>query len=134
MQKTSSTLPQLREFAYTMAAALVVIFCLFLPWLFTRAIPYWPAVTAAILLLQAILFPKSLAPIQLIWMRIGAVLGWINTRIILAIVFFLLITPMGWLQRKRGKLHYKIGYDTTANTYKIPRQSHLNAHDLENPF
>lgn len=126
--------PALRTFAYTIAAAFVVIFCLLLPWLFTHPTPYWPLIVAAILLLQAWVYPKSLIPVQDGWMRIGAVLGWINTRIILGAVFFVLITPTGWIQRKRGKLNYKTGLDATAASYRIPRSERLTAKNLENPF
>lgn len=124
----------LREFAFTMAAAFVIIFCALLPWLFSRAIPIWPVIVAAILLAQAFFYSPSLIPIQTIWMKIGGVLGWINTRIILAILFFILLTPIGWLQRIRGKLNYKTGFDNNATTYKIPRTQRLTAKDLENPF
>lgn len=126
--------PALREFAYTMAVAFVVIFCLLLPWLLNHKIPYWPLILAGLLLLQAWIYPNSLIPVQYGWMRIGAALGWINTRIILAVVFFLLIAPIGWIQRKRGKLNYHTGFDATAESYKIPRSQHLKAEDLENPF
>jgi hypothetical protein len=124
----------LREFAYTMAAAFVIIFCVVLPWLFSRAIPLWPIVIATILLLQALVYPPSLIPVQTTWMRIGGILGWINTRIILGVLFFVLLTPIGWLQRMRGKLNYKTGFDKSASTYKIPRTQKLTAKDLENPF
>ena len=67
-------------------------------------------------------------------MRIGGILGWINTRIILGILFFVLLTPIGWLQRMRGKLNYKTGFDKNTSTYKIPRTQKLTAKDLENPF
>jgi len=124
----------LREFAYTMAAAFVVIFCGLLPWGFSRTMPHWPLVIAAILLLQAFIYPPSLIPVQKGWMKIGAILGWINTRIILGVVFFVLLTPIGWLQRKRGKLSYNVGFDSNAKTYKIVRTQRLTAQDLENPF
>lgn len=128
------TTKELREFAYVMAGAFPVVFCLILPWLFSHKIPYWPLGLSAIFLLQAFIYPPSLIPVQKLWMRIGAVLGWINTRIILGVVFYLLIAPIGWVQRTRGKLHYKTGYQPQAETYKIPRTQRLTASDLENPF
>ena len=124
----------LREFAYTMAGAFAIIFCGLLPWLFSRAIPLWPIVIAVILLLQAIAYPPSLIPVQTLWMRIGVILGWINTRILLGVVFFMLLTPIGWLQRVRGKLNYKTDFDKNVATYKTPRTQKLTAKDLENPF
>ncbi len=124
----------LRKFAYTMATAFVVIFCIVLPWLFSRTIPKWPIIIAIILLAQAFVHPSSLIPVQKIWMRIGGVLGWINTRIILGVLFFVLLTPIGWLQRSRKKLNYQIGFDKSQASYKIYRTQKLTAKDLENPF
>jgi hypothetical protein len=128
--KADTSTKALREFAYTMAAACVIIFCGLLPWLFSRAIPLWPLIIATILLLQALIYALSLLPVQNTWMRIGGILGWINTRIILGVLFFVLLTPIGWLQRKRGKLTY----DPKAKTYRISRNTRLTANDLENPF
>lgn len=124
----------LREFAVIMSAAFIVIFWLLLPWLFERARPIWPAYIAGVLILQALIYPPSLIPVRHLWMRLGGVLGWINTRIILAIVFFLLLTPIGCLQRQRKKLNYQTGYAPDSDTYKIPRKQTLSGNDLENPF
>lgn len=134
MNNIDTSTKSLREFAYTMAAAFVIIFCALLPWLFSRATPIWPLVIAVILLLQAFTYPSSLIPVQMLWMRIGAVLGWVNTRIILGVLFFLLLTPIGWLQRIRGKLNYQIGFDKNKASYKTYRNQPLTAKDLENPF
>jgi hypothetical protein len=37
------------------------------------------------------------------WLGLGSVLGWINTRIILLIVFVLLVTPIAVVGRLRGR-------------------------------
>ena len=124
----------LREFAYTMSAAFIGIFCIALPFLFSRSIPHWPFFIAAILLLQALLAPRTLIPVRYLWMRIGGMIGWINTRIILAVVFYVLLTPIGLIQRRWGKSQYNVGYNNQLNSYKITRQKKLTATDLENPF
>jgi len=128
------TVKELREFAFIMAGAFPVVFCVILPWLFSHKIPYWPLALSTVFLLQAFIYPRSLIPVQKLWMRVGAVIGWINTRIILSVLFYLLITPIGWMQRKRNKLYYKTGYQPQATSYKIPRTQRLTANDLENPF
>lgn len=124
----------LRKFAATMAAALVILFCALLPIAFSRAVPMWPVIIATLLLLQALIYPPSLVPVQHLWMRFGGIMGWINTRVILGVLFYVILTPLGWLQRKRGELNYKIGFDNNLNTYKTPRNQRLTAKDLENPF
>ncbi len=36
------------------------------------------------------------------WLALGAVLGWVNTRILLLVVFFLILTPLA-LARRVGR-------------------------------
>jgi uncharacterized membrane protein (UPF0136 family) len=58
---------------------------------------------AAVLLLLAAVAPKLLRPVYRGWMRLGEVLAWINTRIILTLVFFLVVTPIGLVMRLFGR-------------------------------
>jgi hypothetical protein len=58
---------------------------------------------AALLLLLAAVTPSLLRPVYRGWMRIGEALGWLNTRIILTLVFFLVVTPIGLLMRLFGR-------------------------------
>ena len=59
----------------------------------------WAVGIAAGLVLPAILFPKGLTPIYRLWMRVADALGWVNTRIILSLVFYGLVTPIGVIRR-----------------------------------
>ncbi len=59
----------------------------------------WLVPILLILLLLAAVAPSLLHPVYRGWMRVGEVLGWINTRIILTLVFFLVVTPIGLLMR-----------------------------------
>jgi hypothetical protein len=58
---------------------------------------------AAVLLLLAAVAPALLRPVYRIWMRIGEALGWVNTRLLLTLVFFLVVTPIGLLMRLFGR-------------------------------
>jgi hypothetical protein len=58
---------------------------------------------AAFLLIPAIVFPKSLVWVHKGWMVLGHILGWINTRIILGSVFYMIVTPIGLFRRWLGK-------------------------------
>ncbi|WPU92222.1 SxtJ family membrane protein [Mucilaginibacter sabulilitoris] len=49
------------------------------------------------LLLAAWLFPDLLNPIRIFWDKVGKILGYLNSIIILSIVFFILLTPIGLL-------------------------------------
>ena len=49
------------------------------------------------------IFPTILKPIYLVWMYFATILGWIMTRLILALVFYLIVSPIGVFGRIFGK-------------------------------
>ncbi len=53
----------------------------------------------AVLLLLGLVRPRLLAGVKKGWMGLGAVLGWINTRIILTCLFALVVSPVGLIMR-----------------------------------
>ncbi|MBF0286377.1 MAG: sxtJ [SAR324 cluster bacterium] len=69
----------------------------------------WLTGIAGFLLLAAVVWPNILAPIHYVWIKIGDGLGWINSRIILGIIFYTIFTPTGLIMRLFGKdpLHKK---------------------------
>lgn len=77
---------------------------------------------AAVFLLSGIWAVQALKPIYIIWMRFAFVLSWINTRLILVALFYLIFTPMGFLIRlfKGDLLERKI--DRKSNTYWIKKE------------
>lgn len=93
----------LRDFGLTTGAILVVLFGLLLPWLFDHALPVWPWIIAAVLAVWALAIPNTLRPVYRGWMAVGHVLGWVNTRIILGIMFYLIFLPTGLIMRILGK-------------------------------
>jgi|JRYI01.1.fsa_nt_gb hypothetical protein len=100
---TPPTSAELRKFGLLMAAIIASLFGLLLPWMFGRAWPKWPWIVTALFAVPATFAPIWLAPVHRAWMAIGAVLGWINSRILLAIVFYLVLVPMGFLMRLAGR-------------------------------
>ncbi len=88
----------------------------------------WAILLAGLLLLPAVVLPKSLAPVHRIWMAAGHVLGWINTRIILGVVFYGLLTPMGLAMRLLGKDPLRRRFDPKAETYRVTRPPRPGSH------
>jgi hypothetical protein len=100
------------------------------PVVFRGADPHlWAIVIASLLILPALLFPGSLKPIYRGWMALGEVLGWINTRIILGLVFYGLVTPMGLIMRfVKGRDPMRRGFDLNAPSYRVLRQPRPSSH------
>lgn len=97
----------LKSFAITMAIVLPLVFMALLPWLFNAFIPMWPIYISFSLSGLYIFAPKYLYYPYVVWMLLASVLGWINTRIILAIAYYFLIVPIGLIMQWRNGLEYK---------------------------
>jgi hypothetical protein len=67
-------------------------------------------------------------------MTLALILGWIVTRILLTIVFFLVVTPIGLLQRLCGKRPLEVRFKGDETTYWQPRTTHPVAGDYEKQF
>ena len=50
-----------------------------------------------------IIIPILLKPIYILWMTFAVMLGWVMTRVILSIVFYFIMTPIGLLTRLLGE-------------------------------
>ncbi|MFQ5861881.1 MAG: SxtJ family membrane protein [Candidatus Brocadiales bacterium] len=64
--------------------------------------PY-PLFFAIIFVLSGLFFPFVLKPFHKVWMAIAVIMGWFMTRVILAILFYLVFTPMNSISRLFGK-------------------------------
>jgi len=92
-----------RKFGVTMALVIGLLFGLFFPWVFSKNIPYWPWIVAAVFMFLSLMVPMKLAVVHKPWMKFGHIIGAINTKIILSVVFFLVFTPMALLFKLLGK-------------------------------
>jgi hypothetical protein len=64
---------------------------------------WWSLMLAGVLALPAVIYPRSLYWPHKGWMMLGHILGWINTRVILGAVFYLVVSPIGVFRRWLGK-------------------------------
>jgi hypothetical protein len=76
----------------------------------------------ALLLLGGLLAPMALKWPYRGWMKFAAGAAWFNTRLILALVFYLVITPVGLLLRLFGKRPIPVNFDKSKDTYWIERE------------
>ena len=126
----------LRKFGLIMGGMFVLIVGGIFPWITdktTETWPIWPFIVMAIFWNLAIILPESLRKVNEIWIKVGNVLGWINTRIILGIMFYILIFPIGLILKIFGKdaMNRKLEADT--DTYRRISKQRDPKH-LEKPF
>jgi hypothetical protein len=124
----------LRDFGLLGGAIAAGLFGSLLPLIHHEPLRILPWAIAGILWVWALIAPATLNGLYQIWMRIGQVLGWINTRIILSILFYTLLMPIGLVMRgifQHDAMAIKL--DANVKTYRIINQvKPINT--MENPF
>ena len=104
-----------RSFGLVFATAFAVI-CLW-PLIHGGEVRLWAAVVAAACLVVALLIPKTLAPLNLLWFRFGLLLGHIVSPVIMSLVFALAVVPTGLAMRMMGKDILDLEIDADRDTY-----------------
>lgn len=123
----------LRDFGLVTGAILAVLFGLFFPWLLEFTIPAWPWVVGGILAVWGIAAPMTLNPVYRAWMRFGLLLSRITTPLVLGIVFFVMIFPLGFAMRRFGWDPMARKIDDDADSYRVP-STKARRNSIERPF
>lgn len=135
MQTTNTPVDEqeLRKFGFIFAGILIFVFGLILPYWIHHTIRQWPFYIGLPVALLAAVIPAWLRPLYVVWMKFGAVMGFINTHIIMFILFYGLMTPIGWLLRLSGKdlLAQKLVREQPS--YRVPSEPYLKEH-MEKPY
>jgi hypothetical protein len=79
----------------------------------------WALALTVILVVPALVAPRILAPVYRVWMLLGEVLAWINTRIILGVVFYGVVTPIGLLMRLTGRDPMRRQLERAGESYRV---------------
>jgi hypothetical protein len=81
----------------------------------------WFAAAALAMLLIALARPSLLAPFNRLWTKLALLLSKIMNPIIMGILFFLVVAPIGLLMRLTGKRPLALEFDPAAKSYWIER-------------
>lgn len=123
-QKTISVIkdgPDLRKFGRVIAGALGVVAAIIFwrsGWTQTPWVERFGIAAAAFLALS-IVWPKALAPIEWAWMKLAMVLNYVMTRVLLTLVFFLAVTPVGLIFKLFKKDPLDRSFDRSKGTYWV---------------
>ena len=127
-----ATLKEIRSFGFLFSLLVVLIFAGLMPWVFNHSMSVWPWAVSTVTSLLAVLAPSALRPLHSLFIKLGTFLGFINTRILLFIIFFGLFLPASiimWLVR-RDILGRK---PSTVDSYRKPSQPRPRDH-FERPY
>ena len=109
----------------------IVFFVVFLiisiwPLLDEKELRYWSLIVSFIFLILGILKSNILTPLNKVWFKFGILLGNIISPIIMAFVFFLVVTPIGMIMRFLGKDLLNTRKANNTTTYWIKRDKRLS--------
>jgi hypothetical protein len=123
----------LRHFGLLTGGIFAVLFGLFFPWLLERSWPLWPWIVLAVLGGVALIAPLALKPVYRLWMRLGLLLNRITTPLILGIVFYLIISPIGLVRRLKRHDAMARDFDAKTPSYRVP-STEKPSRNFERPF
>ncbi len=111
---------ELRKFGWVVGLAFLLL-AAFLWW---RGISWFqvPAWIGGTLVVLGTLVPKILRPVYFAWMSMAVVMGFVMTRVLLTIFFFLVIVPVGLFFRLIGRDALQRKIDPEATTYWIDKE------------
>ncbi len=124
---------QLVTFGLTMAAAFVVLALLRLWRRGADEIAMAVFIIAALFALST-LAPPILAPVYRSWMRFAEILGWINTRVLLTLIFYLVVTPLGLIMRIARRSPLDSGKSRRSTDWTEPSRSSYGDRHYERQF
>jgi hypothetical protein len=123
----------LRKFGLMVGGVFAALGLLFL-WRHKAFYPYFLGPGAA-LVVTGLVWPRALKWVYVAWMSVAFVLGFVMAHVILTLLFFLVITPMGLVARLTGKDFLSLKLDRAAKSYWLPRpQKPKHAADYERQF
>jgi len=111
--------PSDRSFGFTMAAVFALIGG-FGWYKASSHAPFWLAI-AAIFAALTLVRPQWLGPANRAWLKLGLLMYRVVNPVIMALLFFVAILPIGLLMRLFGKDFLKLARDRSAPTYWMPR-------------
>ena len=86
-------------------------------------ISWWPFVVASVFIVAAFAFPRMLRWPNRIWFKFGLLLGRIIAPLVMAVVYLLVIAPLGLLMRMLGKDLLRLELDSQSDSYWIERKT-----------
>ncbi len=93
----------------------------------------WALAATGVFVLVGLLVPVVLGPLYRVWMRLGHLLGTVNTRIILFLIWWVIVTPIGLLRRLIGKDPMRRAPCVGEASYRVPKDA-LPAKSMERMF
>jgi len=121
-----------RGFGFVFAA----VFAILAGWpLWHGAAPRWWATIVAVgFAALAFAAPTVLRPLNRLWLALGRLLHMVVSPVVMGAIFFLCVTPIGFIMRLRGKDVLSLAWRRELPSYWIGRGDAPDAQTMKNQF
>tara|TARA_B110000263_G_C14876640_1_gene315455 strand:- start:28 stop:432 length:405 start_codon:yes stop_codon:yes gene_type:complete len=120
------------EKSFGVVFSIVFLIIALYPLTSSASIHIWPLAISALFLLLAFLAPAILILPNKLWFKFGMLLGSIVAPIVMALVYFITVLPIGLIMRLLGKDLLKLKLDKSAKSYWIERREPIGS--MKNQF
>jgi len=124
--KASISKKQLREFGFLIGLGLPILIGWFLPSISGHNFRAWTLWIGIPSLIMGIFNPRFLFYPYKGWMKLGNALGWINSRMILGLVFLIVLQPIAFIMRTFGYDPLRKKKDNTISYREVKENQKTN--------
>lgn len=110
---------------------LAIVLGLLVIWFFTNAKAL--VIISAVLAFIGLMIPMVSGWITWLWLKISHVMGWVMSKVIMSIVFYLVLFPISLLARLSNKDQLKLKKSNETSYYST-RNHRYSPEELENPW
>ena len=113
---------KLREFGILIGFSFPLLIGWFIPFITGHEFRFWTLIIGGIGFVFGFFSPRNLYYPYILWMKLGFILGWINSRIILSLVFLFVLIPISLIMKCFGHdpLNKK---KIRKNSYRVSRKN-----------
>ena len=112
---------EVRKFGITIAIAFAILSGFF--WWRGKEYYIYCVAISLVFLLFTLIAPAVLKPAYKAWMFFAMILNFIMTRIILSLLFYLILTPIGFFGKLFGENFLNVKFNKHTKSYWIPKAS-----------
>jgi hypothetical protein len=92
------------------------------PAFFGNEARFWSFAVAAVFLVLSLARSALLAPLNRLWMKFGLLLSRIVNPLVIGLLFYTTVTPIGLIMRALGKDLLRLRFEPEAESYWIERE------------
>jgi hypothetical protein len=121
LKQIDSSDSAVKKTGLTVGGVLIII-SLLLWWAGKSSFVYFSSIGGLFILFAFIAIP-ILRPFHKLWMMLALAMGFVMSRVILILLFYLILTPVAFIAKVFGKKFIPLGFDKNAGSYWEKREN-----------